>query len=102
MKINLQIMDGNEQVQEFYEANGYSVEKRVSMGKRLPVDTGSAEQGHAADGLRPAALSTADGHRSAPSVRFPGLQKHCYDFHAARPLLSRQFRCSQLPQEGVS
>ena len=44
MKINLQIMDDNEQVQGFYEANGYSVEKRVSMGKRLPVDTGSTEQ----------------------------------------------------------
>lgn len=42
MKINLQIMDGNEQVQEFYEANGYSVEKRVSMGKRLPVNINNA------------------------------------------------------------
>jgi ribosomal protein S18 acetylase RimI-like enzyme len=35
LKINLQIMEGNEQVQAFYEANGYRVEKRVSMGKRL-------------------------------------------------------------------
>lgn len=50
IKINLQIMDGNEQVQGFYEANGYSVEKRVSMGKRLPVNIGTAQQGHAADG----------------------------------------------------
>jgi ribosomal protein S18 acetylase RimI-like enzyme len=41
MKINLQISGGNEQVQEFYEAGGYSVEERVSMGKRLPLDTGS-------------------------------------------------------------
>jgi len=35
MKINLQIMESNEQVRAFYEANGYSVEERVSMGKRL-------------------------------------------------------------------
>jgi len=36
MKINLQIMEGNEQVQNFYEAIGFFTEKRVSMGKRLP------------------------------------------------------------------
>lgn len=36
MKINLQIMEGNENVGAFYEANGYCVEKRVSMGKKLP------------------------------------------------------------------
>ena len=42
MKINLQIMDGNEQVQRFYETNGYSVEKRVSMGKRIPANIGYA------------------------------------------------------------
>ena len=35
LKINLQIMEGNEQVQSFYRANGYAVENRVSMGKRL-------------------------------------------------------------------
>jgi len=32
-KINLQIMEGNETVQRFYRANGFLVEKRVSMGK---------------------------------------------------------------------
>ncbi len=42
MKINLQIMEGNEQVRAFYEANGYSVEERVSMGKRLPENIGNA------------------------------------------------------------
>ena len=30
-------MDGNDSVQEFYEANGYAAERRVSMGKKLPV-----------------------------------------------------------------
>lgn len=35
LKINLQIMEGNEAVQRFYAVNGYSVEKRVSMGKIL-------------------------------------------------------------------
>ncbi len=35
LKINLQIMEGNEQVQSFYESLGYSSEKRVSMGKRV-------------------------------------------------------------------
>ncbi len=36
MKINLQIMAGNESVASFYTSLGYSVEKRVSMGKRIP------------------------------------------------------------------
>ena len=35
LKINLQILQRNETVQKFYLANGYSVEKRVSMGKKL-------------------------------------------------------------------
>jgi ribosomal protein S18 acetylase RimI-like enzyme len=36
-KINLQITEGNEAVARFYASLGYSVEKRVSMGKRLPL-----------------------------------------------------------------
>jgi ribosomal protein S18 acetylase RimI-like enzyme len=35
MKINLQIMDGNESVAAFYSSLGYLAEKRVSMGKRI-------------------------------------------------------------------
>ncbi len=35
LKINLQITGENSEVQAFYEANGFSVEERVSMGKRL-------------------------------------------------------------------
>lgn len=35
MKVNLQIMEGNEAVAAFYSSLGYSVEKRVSMGKRI-------------------------------------------------------------------
>jgi ribosomal protein S18 acetylase RimI-like enzyme len=35
VKINLQIMEGNESVTAFYESLGFSVEKRISMGKRL-------------------------------------------------------------------
>ena len=35
MKLNLQIMEGNESVQAFYASLGYSVEVRVSMGKRI-------------------------------------------------------------------
>ena len=35
MKINLQIMDGNEGVVAFYSSLGYSAERRVSMGKRI-------------------------------------------------------------------
>jgi len=35
MKVNLQIMEGNESVAAFYAALGFSIEKRVSMGKRL-------------------------------------------------------------------
>ena len=35
VKINLQVMEGNESVAAFYESLGYMVEKRVSMGKRI-------------------------------------------------------------------
>jgi ribosomal protein S18 acetylase RimI-like enzyme len=35
VKVNLQIMEGNEAVESFYLANGYATEKRISMGKRL-------------------------------------------------------------------
>ncbi len=38
MKINLQIMEGNESVAAFYSSLGYSVEKRISMGKRMMAD----------------------------------------------------------------
>ena len=35
VKINLQIIEGNESAPEFYCSLGYSIEKRVSMGKRI-------------------------------------------------------------------
>jgi ribosomal protein S18 acetylase RimI-like enzyme len=35
VKLNLQIMEGNESVTAFYDSLGFSVEKRVSMGKRI-------------------------------------------------------------------
>ena len=35
MKINLQIMEGNEAVERFYAANGYLTEERISMGKQV-------------------------------------------------------------------
>jgi ribosomal protein S18 acetylase RimI-like enzyme len=43
MKINLQIMEGNEAVAEFYLSNGYHAEKRISMGKRLPQNIKTTE-----------------------------------------------------------
>jgi ribosomal protein S18 acetylase RimI-like enzyme len=36
VKINLQILEGNESVAAFYSKLGYAVEKRISMGKRIP------------------------------------------------------------------
>jgi ribosomal protein S18 acetylase RimI-like enzyme len=42
MKVNLQIMEGNESVATFYARLGFSVEKRVSMGKRLPENIPAA------------------------------------------------------------
>ena len=36
VKINLQIMDGNHEVAAFYSSLGFSIEKRISMGKRIP------------------------------------------------------------------
>ena len=38
MKINLQITEGNEAVADFYTSLGYAVEKRVSMGRRIPAN----------------------------------------------------------------
>jgi ribosomal protein S18 acetylase RimI-like enzyme len=35
VKINLQILEGNEGVAGFYSALGFSIEKRISMGKRI-------------------------------------------------------------------
>ena len=35
LKVNLQVVASNAQVVEFYEKLGYSVEERISMGKRL-------------------------------------------------------------------
>ena len=35
MKVNLQIMESNESVVAFYEKLGFSLEKRISMGKRI-------------------------------------------------------------------
>ena len=35
VKVNLQIMEGNESVVAFYASLGFSVEKRISMGKRM-------------------------------------------------------------------
>jgi ribosomal protein S18 acetylase RimI-like enzyme len=36
VKINLQILEGNADVVKFYSSLGYTIEKRISMGKRLP------------------------------------------------------------------
>lgn len=38
MKINLQVVESNSQVVGFYEALGYAMEPRVSMGKRFQAD----------------------------------------------------------------
>ena len=43
MKINLQIVEGNEAVEAFYAKSGYGVEKRISMGKRLAENIGPAD-----------------------------------------------------------
>ena len=41
VKINLQILEGNEKVTTFYETLGFSVEKRIKMGKRIPQNVPS-------------------------------------------------------------
>lgn len=38
VKVNLQIMRGNEAVAHFYRSQGYVEEERISMGKRLPTN----------------------------------------------------------------
>jgi len=45
VKINLQIMEGNESVAGFYASLGFSIEKRVSMGKRISENVGSHRRG---------------------------------------------------------
>lgn len=34
-KVNLQILEENRAVRRFYEANGFAVEKRLSMGRKI-------------------------------------------------------------------
>ena len=46
VKINLQVMPGNDAAQEFYEANGFSVENRISMGKEITVNVGGNPAPH--------------------------------------------------------
>jgi ribosomal protein S18 acetylase RimI-like enzyme len=36
VKINLQILEGNESVTAFYSKLGYALERRINMGKRIP------------------------------------------------------------------
>ena len=50
MKINLQIMEGNEPVDAFYHTNGYKTEKRISMGKRLIQNIKTANNARSALG----------------------------------------------------
>ncbi|MDP6633339.1 MAG: GNAT family acetyltransferase [Phycisphaerae bacterium] len=38
VKINLQVLDGNDLVEEFYEANGYLAEPRLSMAKTIQAN----------------------------------------------------------------
>lgn len=38
LKLNLQIRENNADVTAFYEAIGFDTEKRISMGKRLPLN----------------------------------------------------------------
>ncbi|MGX5217711.1 GNAT family acetyltransferase [Pseudomonas sp. S9] len=38
MKINLQVVEANARVSAFYEALGYSIEPRISMGKRVTAN----------------------------------------------------------------
>ncbi len=35
LKVNLQIMEGNEVAERFYQAHGFLSERRISMGKRI-------------------------------------------------------------------
>lgn len=34
-KISLQILTSNKEIVDFYKKNGYSIEERISMGKKL-------------------------------------------------------------------
>jgi ribosomal protein S18 acetylase RimI-like enzyme len=45
VKINLQIMEGNESVAAFYATLGFSVEKRINMGKRIPENVPNIQKG---------------------------------------------------------
>lgn len=42
VKINLQILDGNSAVTAFYSSLGFAIEKRISMGKKIPENVPAA------------------------------------------------------------
>ena len=48
MKINLQVLEGNDAVAKFYIPNGYTIEKRISMGKELKENTIDSAMRHSA------------------------------------------------------
>ncbi|HEX4120113.1 MAG TPA: GNAT family acetyltransferase [Verrucomicrobiae bacterium] len=58
VKINLQIMEGNESVMKFYDSLGYSTEKRISMGKRIVENLPAAAPAH----RRRHGISDREGH----------------------------------------
>lgn len=45
VKINLQIVDGNGQVEAFYQKPGYTTESRISMRKCIAENVSSADEG---------------------------------------------------------
>jgi ribosomal protein S18 acetylase RimI-like enzyme len=47
VKINLQILEGNESVAHFYSKLGFAIEKRISMGKRIDQNVVTPTQEHA-------------------------------------------------------
>jgi ribosomal protein S18 acetylase RimI-like enzyme len=44
VKINLQILEGNESVAAFYSKLGFTLEKRVSMGKRIVQENSNTQK----------------------------------------------------------
>ena len=68
-KINLQILQGNEEVEYFYRKLGYETEQRISMGKKIVENIRSAKPGAPPNGGPATPLDNSEAGKGPPSVR---------------------------------
>jgi len=88
LKINLQIIEGNEAVAAFYRKLGYQTEQRISMGKKVSENITLAEPGASPNG-GPAMCPGNSGASGGPPV--DAMHPEVGEFYDELPLWSAPF-----------